>query len=133
MADPLPASNYTGDPANVPVDAVRMELGRAASLDLITDAEIEFNLARANDNPLLAAAFCAETIAGTYAGLADKSMDGSSVSLSQKAEGWRKKAAALRAQALSPSLTPRTTSAQPGKRNFWMGQHDNHGYFPGMI
>jgi len=39
-------------------------------------------------------------------GLVDKSMGNSSVSLSQKAEAWRKKAIALRAQAMSPSLTP---------------------------
>ena len=123
-------STYTGNPADIPVDAVRLELGRSASLDLITDAEIEFNLARANGNTLLAAAFCAETIAGTYAGMVDKSMGGSSVSLSQKAEAWRKKAEALKAQALNPSFTPKATSSQPDRLNFWIGQHDNHGYYP---
>jgi hypothetical protein len=121
MAD----STYTGNPATVPVDAVRLELGREASLDLITDAEIEYNLARTNNNPILAAAFCAENIAGMYAGMVDKSMGNSSVSLSQKAEAWRKKAMALRAQALNPSLTPRASSSTPRPLKFWIGQHDN--------
>lgn len=118
-------STYTGNPATVPVDAVRLELGKETSLDLITDAEIEYNLARANNNIILAAAFSAETIAGMYAGLVDKSMGNSSVSLSQKAEGWRKKAIALRAQALSPSLTPRASSSTAPTRRFGVGQHDN--------
>ena len=118
-------STYTGNPATVPVDAVRLELGKETSLDLITDAEIEYNLARASNNIILAAAFCAETIAGMYAGLVDKSMGNSSVSLSQKAEAWRKKAMALRAQAMSPTLTPRAGSSASGARKFSLGQHDN--------
>jgi len=127
-------STYTGNPADVPVDAVRLELGRTASLDLITDAEIEFNLVRAGGNTLLAAAFSAETIAGYFAGMVDKSMGGSSVSLSQKAEAWRKKAEALRAQALNPSLTPRATSSSSSRPlKFWIGQHDNRGHYPGTI
>lgn len=123
-------STYTGDPAREPVDAVRLELGRTASLDLITDDEIEFNLIRAGGNTLLAAAFSAETIAGYFAGMVDKSMGGSSVSLSQKAEAWRKKAAALLARATSPSITPRATSSAPRVLKFGIGQHDNRGYRP---
>ena len=100
---------------------------------VFTDNEIAYNLARASNNALLAAAFCAETISGFYAGFVDKSMGGSSVSLSQKAEAWRKKAEALRAQALNSSLTPRASSSGARPLNFWMGQHDNHGHYPGMI
>lgn len=127
MADPEPEpeSTYTGDPANVPVDAVRLELGREASLTLITDSEIEYNLTRAGGNALLAASYCAETIAGTYAGMVDKSMGGSSVSLSQKSENWRKKAAALKAMATSPSITPRASSSAARTLKFGIGQHDN--------
>ncbi len=123
--EPEPESTYTGDPANVPVDAVRLELGREASLSLVTDSEIEYNLARASGNALLAASYCAETIAGMYAGLADKSMGGSSVSLSQKAEGWRKKSVALKAMAMSPSITPRASSSAHRALKFGIGQHDN--------
>ena len=119
------AATYTGSPSTRPIDAVRIELGGTGSLSLLTDDEIQYNLVRANNNPLLAAAFSAETIAGMYAGLIDKSMGNSSVSLSQKAEGWRKKAIALRAQAMSPSLTPRASSSTPGTRKFSLGQHDN--------
>jgi hypothetical protein len=127
MADPEPEpeSTYTGDPENVPVDAVRMELGREASLTLITDSEIEYNLTRSNGNALLAASYCAETIAGMYAGMVDKSMSGSSVSLSQKAEAWRKKSIALKAMALNPSITPRASSSAPRALKFGIGQHDN--------
>jgi hypothetical protein len=60
-----------------------------------------------------------------YAGLVDKSMGGSSVSLSQKAEAWRKKSQALRQQALNPSLTPRASSSAPRALKFGIGQHDN--------
>ena len=84
MPEEEPESTYTGDPANVPVDAVRLELGKEKSLDLITDAEIEYQLTMAKGNVLLAASFCAETIAGYYADMVDKSMGGSSVSLSRR-------------------------------------------------
>jgi hypothetical protein len=132
MADPEPEedSTYTGNPSTVPVDAVRLELGKEQSLTLLTDNEIEYNLARANGNTLLAAAYCAETIAGYYAGMVDKSMGGSSVSLSQKAEAWRKKAAALLARATSPTLTPRASSSASRPLKFGIGQHDFHSSFP---
>jgi hypothetical protein len=119
------AATYTGSPSTRPIDAVRIELGGTGSLSLLTDDEIQYNLTRANNNPLLAAAFSAETIAGMYAGLVDKSMGNSSVSLSQKSEAWRKKAMALRAQAMSPTLTPRASSSASGARKFSLGQHDN--------
>jgi hypothetical protein len=122
------ASTYTGNPATRPVDAVRLELGKEISLPLITDGEIEYNLTRAGGNILLAASYCAETIAGMYADKVDKSMGGSSVSLSQKSESWRKKADALRVMAQSPTLTPRASSSVAGTRRFSVGQHDFQSY-----
>ena len=128
------ASTYTGSPSTRPIDAVRLELGRSESLDLINDDEIAYNLVRASNNAILAASFCAESIAGYYAGMVDKSMGNSSVSLSQKAEAWRKKSEALRAQALNSSLTPRATSSSSSRPlKFWIGQHDNRGHYPGTI
>jgi len=127
-------STYTGDPAHCPIDAVRLELGKEISLELLTDDEISYNLSNAKDSVLLAASFCAETIAGIYADRVDKSMGGSSVSLSQKAEAWRKKAAALLARAKSPTLAPMASSSRPRRPKFDIGQHDFHGsYTPGMI
>lgn len=118
-------STYTGKPAERRVDAVRLELGKDESLELLTDAEIEYYLDRANQNVLLAAALCAESIAGMYANLVDKSMGGSSVNLSQKAEAWRKKAAALRNLAtLNSTITPRAACRKSNVR-FRIGQHDN--------
>lgn len=128
---PDSTATYTGDPAHRLIDAVRLELGGTKSLSLITDVEIEYNLARGNNNTLLAAAYSAETIAGHYADMVDKSMGGSSVSLSQKAEAWRKKAVALMARATSPTLTPRATSSRSSRPlKFGIGQHDFHGTFP---
>jgi hypothetical protein len=119
------SATYTGSPTTRPIDAVRLNLGMTASLTLLTDSEIEYYLALSGNNPVLAASFGAEAIAGIYAGMVDKSMGNSSVSLSQKAEAWRKKAMALRAQALNPSLTPRASSSTPRPLKFWIGQHDN--------
>lgn len=124
---PEGSATYTGDPSGRLVDAVRLNLGMSASLTLITDSEISYYLTQAGSNPILAAAFSAEAIAGIYAGMVDKSMGGSSVSMSQKAEAWRKKAAALRVQAMNPSIVPRASSSAAGDLKFGIGQHDNPG------
>lgn len=120
--------SYGGDPSNNPIDAVRLELGKEASLSLLTDSEISYNIDRAGGNTLLAAAYCAETIAGLYADKVDKSMGGSSVSLSQKAEAWRKKAQALMERAKSPTLTPQASSSRATQHRFGIGQHDFQGH-----
>jgi hypothetical protein len=128
MADDEPESTYTGDPAGRPIDAVRLELGKTVSLKYLTDSEISYNLTRAGNNVLLAASYSAETIAGMCADKADKSMGGSSVSWSQKAEAWRKKAQALMDRANSPVLTPQASHSRTGApRRFSVGQHDFHG------
>lgn len=98
---------------------------------MLSDEGIYYELTRAGNNKILAAAFCAENIAGQYASLVDKSMGNSSVSLSQKAEAWRKKSQALRQQALNPSLTPRASSSAPRALKFGIGQHDNTNYMGG--
>jgi len=122
-------STYTGDPSHCPIDAVRLELGKEVSLQYLTDDEISYNLSRAGNNVLLAAAYSAETIAGIFADRVDKSMGGSSVSMSQKAEAWRKKAQALMGRAKSPTLTPRASSSRTcAPHRFGVGQHDFHGY-----
>lgn len=133
MADEEPesTSTYTGDPAGRPIDAVRLELGKTVSLQYLTDSEISYNLTRAGNNILLAASYSAETIAGIFADKVDKSMGGSSVSMSQKATAWREKAAALLARAKSPTLTPKASSSAARPLKFGIGQHDFHGYLPG--
>jgi len=114
-------------PAWSNISAVRLELGKGPSVALLTDQEIAYFLTRSSGNVLLAASFGAESLAGYYADLVDKSMDSSSVSLSQKAEAWRKKAAALRSQALNPSLTPRFSSSATRALKFDIDQHDHPG------
>jgi len=121
-------ATYTGDPAHCPIDAVRLELGKEVSLRYLTDDEISYKLSTAGDNVLLAASYCAEVIAGIFADKVDKSMGGSSVSMSQKAEAWRKKAEALLARAKSPTLTPRASSSGSRSHKFGIGQHDFHAY-----
>jgi hypothetical protein len=129
---PAGEASYTGNPATRPIDAVRLELGKDKSLTLITDLEISYNLGRAGSNVLLAASYSAETIAGHYADMVDKSMGGSSVSLSQKAEAWRKKAAALKSMAMNTSITPIATSSAPRTLKFGIGQHDNVSGYGGV-
>jgi hypothetical protein len=128
MVNEMVGSSYTGSPSTCPVDAVRLELGKEISLQYLTDDEISYNLTRAGNNILLAASFSAETIAGIFADKVDKSMGGSSVSMSQKAEAWRKKAEALLARAKSPTLTPKASSSAARPLKFGIGQHDFHGY-----
>jgi hypothetical protein len=94
---------------------------------LLTDNEVAYFLSRAGNNVLLAASYCAESIAGYYADMVDKSMGGSSVSLSQKAESWRKKAAELKYMAMNTSIAPRASSSAPRSPKFSIGQHDNRG------
>ena len=67
-------ATYTGDPASVPVDAVRLYLGDTVAPFVLTDEEIEFFLANADDEPLSAADLGAGAVAARFAGLMDASV-----------------------------------------------------------
>ncbi len=120
--------SYSGDPSACPRDAVRLEIGKTVSEKYLDDDEIEYCISQANGNILLAASYAADKISGICSDLADKSIGGSSITWSQRAEAWRKKSQDLLAKAKSPTLTPRASSSRSSTRKFGIGQHDFHGY-----
>lgn len=81
-------ATYTGDPASVPVDAVRLYLGDTVAPFVLTDEEIEFFLANADDEPLSAAALGAGAVAARFAGLMDASVGDVRKSYSQRSKGY---------------------------------------------
>lgn len=118
------ASTYTMSPASRAIDAVRLEIGKEVSLKYLTDDEIDYCLVQARGNIILAASYAAEKISGICTDLADKSMAGSSIEWSQRAEAWKKKALELTARAITPLITPQTSSSQARHLKFRIGQHD---------
>lgn len=88
-------ATYTGEPATVPVDAVRLYLGDTTSPFLLTDEEIEFFLTTADDDALGAAALGAGGLAARFAGLVDSTVGDVSKSYSQRAKGYADLAARL--------------------------------------
>lgn len=135
MPDPDPepepvVETYGGDPATNYIDAVRIEIGKGQSIEYLTDAEIAYIFAtQGGSNVLLTAAFCCDKIAAQLLKNVDKSMAGSSVSLSQKAQNWITKAEELRRRAMNPTITPRFSSSTAPTRKFAIGQHD---FYPGV-
>lgn len=123
------ASSYTAQPATRKIDAVRLLIGKSRALNLITDDEIDYQLSRANGNEILAAAYSAEQIAAWWTDKVDKSMGGSSVSMSQKSKQWQELADNLRSRAMHTSITPRASSSA-GRENlkFSVGRDD---FLPG--
>ena len=68
---------------------------------LLQDGEINGILGNVTSNHTLAAAYCAEAIAGKYSRQADTSNEGLSVSASQRSEQYRRLASQLRQRAYS--------------------------------
>lgn len=70
------AFTYTDDPVNVPLDAVRLLLGDTDTDDQkLSDAEITYFLAQAEDEPYGAAAIGARAIAAKFASEVSSSFD----------------------------------------------------------
>ena len=79
---------------------VRFWLGDTSSdAPLLQDGEINGILSNITSNYTLAAAYCAEAIAGKYSRQADTSNEELSVSASQRSEQYRRLAAQLRKRA----------------------------------
>lgn len=93
--------SYSGDPATSDLDEVRLlvhDVDEAAPL--LSDEEVTWVLARQStvyDEPLMAAAICAEIIAARYAGEISITADGVSISGDQLQTKWAALAASLRA------------------------------------
>lgn len=124
-------ASYSGDPANRVIDAIRLEIDKTKSLALLTDAEITYAYSQGAGNVLLAAAYCCDKIVAQLSSTdyVDRSMAGSSVSLSQLIEWWTRKAEELRRRAMNPSITPRFSASGSRNLKFGIGQHD---YYPGV-
>lgn len=123
---------YGGNPASNYIDAVRLEIGKAESITYLSDVEIAYIFAtQGAGNVLLAAAYCCDKIVGQLSDkdYVDRSMAGSSVSLSQLIEWWTRKAEELRRRAMNPSITPRFAASGSRNLKFGIGQHD---YYPGV-
>jgi hypothetical protein len=75
-------------------DAVRLFLGDTDTSDQqVTDEEITFALAEANDNIYRATSLCADALHGKYSRMVDTAFEGVRSSYSQRADHYRKLAA----------------------------------------
>ncbi len=99
--------SYTDDPANVPRDRVRLELGdtRHGAFEF-SDREVLWLLAEAGDDPIAAAAKGAHLLAARYAGEIDRSVGDVSRSMTQKARGYRDLARELDAKVAAAAASP---------------------------
>lgn len=91
---------YSGDPTESRQDEVRFLLQDIGDTALLTDEEIDYvdKLLVANYNDaLMTAAFCADILAGRYAGEVSISADGVSIATNELADRYRALAASLRA------------------------------------
>ncbi len=77
-------STYTGDPADRPIDAVRLYLGDTLTPFALTDEEIEWFLAGADDEALTAALAGARAMAARFSRLVDASVGDVQKSYSQQ-------------------------------------------------
>lgn len=130
VAGPVRDVVVPDDPSEIPIAAIRLEIGKDESEKYLTDDDLAYvHLMQGSGNVLLTAAFCCDKIAAQLLKNVDKSMAGSSVSLSQKAQNWITKAEELRRRAMNPTITPRFSSSTAPTRKFAIGQHD---FYPGV-
>lgn len=111
------------------VESIRLEIGKTESEQYLTDDDITYVFTcQGNYNVLLTAAFCCDKIVGMLSNTdyVDRSMAGSSVSLSQLIEWWTRKAEELRRRAMNPSITPRFSCSGSRPLKFRIGQHDTY-------
>ena len=108
------------NPANSDTDAVRWMLGDTNLTDAyLQDEEIAWALTQESTIPL-AAAMCAEAIAGKLARLADISMDDTSIQYSQRHAHYMDLASRLRDEA-SSSLAD-ASGGGPGSEGMFTGE-----------
>jgi len=96
------AWTYSGDPADGGVDEIRFLIGDVdEDRQLLTDEGIAYVIARLEPvygSPLMAAAACAEAIAGKFAREVSVSADGVSVAVDSLQQKYNELAASLRDQ-----------------------------------
>lgn len=84
----MPNSTYTGDPANVPIDALRLVLPDKCEPYKFTDAELQFFLDEAAGDTLVAAICAADSLVGHYANCVSKSIGKVKIEYQQQHEMW---------------------------------------------
>lgn len=132
VAGPVRDVVVPDDPSEIPIAAIRLEIGKDESEKYLTDDDLAYvHLMQGSGNVLLTAAFCCDKIVAQLSSpdYVDRSMAGSSVSLSQLIEWWTRKAEDLRRRAMNPSITPRFAASGSRNLKFGIGQHD---YYPGV-
>ncbi len=88
---------YSGNPASSLLDAVRYEIGDTKEPDpLLSNEEIQYELARSANDVLRAAAKCCETIAAQFARQANSTIGKTSIQAEAKFEHYTQKAKELR-------------------------------------
>ncbi len=88
---------YSGNPANSLLDAVRYEIGDTKESDpLLSNEEIQYELARSANDVLRAAARCCETIAAQFARLVNSTIGKTSIQAEAKFKHYTQKAKELR-------------------------------------
>lgn len=97
--------SYTGDPANRPLDAVRLLISDTDSArPQLSDDELAWLLTQ-ETNPYYAAARAAELISSSYSGKSTKTVGDLSISFGELASHYGDLADRLRAQAADPRLS----------------------------
>lgn len=121
--------SYSGDPSARPLDAVRYLIGDTdPAQPKIRDAEILWAISE-EPNKYLAAAACAETIAGQYAAIASRSRTVGDLSISEqngsRCTEYRTLADRLRATAVRKGAPLARAGSTSSERQFTVGQMDN--------
>lgn len=124
--------DYSGDPSTSPLDEVRFLLQDTdETKPLLQDEEINYAIARLGHtyggDGLMAAAYCADVIAGKYAGEVSISADGVSVSAGEVQQKYQQLAISLRATYKNLAGTGGDVFAGGlrGQMAFGLGLHDN--------
>ena len=106
---------YTNNPAAVPIDNIRLLIGDTISTDpLFSNEELQWFI---DDNPgsiYFAAASAADSLAGKYSRMVDKSIGRTSISYGQKAKQFATLAAKLRSKSYTKTNfgTPYCSTAE---------------------
>lgn len=138
MASAPTVATYTNDPANKPLDRVRLEIGDTdCRTAYLSDAEIRFFLEDEADNALRAASRAADAIAAKLARRIDYSHGSVKKSASQLFEQFRKLAKELARKASTDTAAPVATGVTIAEKEsadedasrvqpaFKKGMHDN--------
>lgn len=116
--------SYSGNPKGSNIDLVRFLIGDTkASMPLLQDEEIDYNLETIK-SPYLAAAACCESIAAAYARECDKTIGPTSIKANTLMEKYLKLAEHLKKENRRKTIRV-PVMTQPHEAIFDVGLHDN--------